>query len=187
MFPHALVNPNRAEIARHWGRVLDYVADGIGTVEDVVMPKVEQTRHGYRAAHTLKALSSTRAAVHRSFRHQHAERARLLHLWAHLEDARLIHARGAVTDPASPAGRILRVLAEIEQFRHSRARTPRPRFAADLERVGSAPLDDLAHGGAYGEEVDTAARALRDALRPVMGGYAANTLHTTYRLGEAIR
>lgn len=64
--------------------------------------------------------------------------------------------------------------AEIERFRDRRARTSRPRFAADLERIGAAHLDTLAYSDAYGAELDAAALA----LHPVVGCYAANTLHT---------
>ena len=174
MLPHAL-NPNvRAALARCVGRVIDYVDDGLGALEFVAMAKLDKVRCTYRTSHMIKTVASVRAAVHRSFRHEHAERARLLHLWAHL-------------DSASPAARLLRALAEIEQSRHSRARGPRPQFAADLERVGSTHLDVLAHGDAYGDEIATAARALQEATTPLLGGYAAHILHTTYRLGEAIR
>lgn len=188
MLPHALVNPTiRATLARRVDRVIDYLDDGLGALEFAVRAKLDKASYIYRTSHMIKAVASVRAAVHRSFRHEHAERARLLHLWAHLEDARLVLEHGATSDPVSPAGRVLRVLAEIEQFRHSRARTPRPYFAADLERVGSTHLDALARGDAYGNEVDTAARELRNALHSVVGSYAANILHTTYRLGEAVR
>lgn len=189
MFPHSLVNPNtRAEIERRLDRVLDAVDNGIGAIEDFVIPTIESARRAYRTNHVRKAIASTRAAVHRSFRHQHAERARLLHLWAHLEDARVAeHATDPHTEPISPAGRVLRMLAEIERFRDRRAHTSRPRFAADLERIGAAHLDTLAYSDAYGAELDAAALALRDELHPVVGCYAANTLHTAYRLGDVNR
>lgn len=189
MFPHSLVNADmRAEIERRLDRVLDYADAALCAVEDIVTPKIDAVRRAYRTNHVRKAIASTRAAVHRSLRHQHAERARLLHLWAHLENARLAeHATDPHTEPISPAGRVLRMLAEIERFRDRRARTSRPRFAADLERIGAAHLDTLAYSAAYGAELDAAALALRDELHPVVGCYAANTLHTAYRLGEATR
>src|SRR5690606_4895780 len=123
---------------------------------------------------------------------QHAERARLLHLWAHLEDARVAeHATGPHTEPISPAGRVLRMLAEIERFRDRRAHTSRPRFAADLERIGAAHLDTLAYSDAYvaatGAELEAAALARRDGPPPVVGCYAGNTLHAAYRLGDVNR
>src|SRR5690606_23384753 len=79
------------------------------------------------------------------------------------------------------------MLAEIERFRDRRAHTSRPRFAADLERIGAAHLDTLAYSDAYGAELDAAALAPRDELHPVVGCYAANTLHTAYRLGDVNR
>lgn len=173
----------RAAALERWDLVLDAVEERVDVIEDVVRSRVEAWRRRTRQKHLLAANGLVRAAVARTFAFEHAERSKLFAVWAGVETALDVE-RGATEPGRAEAVRLLRLLRRLEEFRATRSARPRPPFGLDIEAVAAEALDELAYAPVLGNDhaVRVTAEGLREALRPVLGGYAASIVTAAYRL-----
>lgn len=165
-------------------RAGDAVEDLIEYAEAGVRVLVEEWRFRRARSRLTRARDSIRTAVHRSSLIEHERRAAMLHTWSSIEDAL---SRAATTEDttASPTGRMLRILAELERHQH-RTRNGyhqrRPSFGADVEDAAGDALNALAQNTNSPTRPMQSIRASRvfSDLRPVLGTRATLVIHDVY-------